>query len=51
MCIVPGQIPCSKYQQLPKTLTGKWITKMKTGDMTEEEVREIDKETRIDMGL
>ena len=41
ICAVPGQIPCPGFKEMPKEMQGKWQHKMRIGDVTLEEVLEL----------
>lgn len=42
MCVMPGQVPCPGYKELPKSMQGQWKYKLRGGEITPEELKEME---------
>ena len=48
---MPGQLPCPGFKELPKSMQGKWSFKLKTGEITKEELDEMDAQVKAKTDL
>ena len=43
ICVQPGQVLCPGYKELPKSMQGKWRSRLHHEEISPEELQEMDK--------